>query len=351
MSVVKKIVLLHPQKQITVMQTKNDKVFIFAGRATKDLATRVAENYGIELGKSEVFQYADGEFQPSFEETIRGGIVFIIQSTIPPTDNLFELLMMIDAAKRASADKVVAVIPYYGFARQDRKDKPHVPIASKLIADMLQASGVDRVVTMDLHADQIQGFFNIPVDHLFGSSIFMPYIREALNVEDVMFASPDLGGSRRAGMYAKTMGNSFVMCYKHRNKPNEIGEMRLIGDVEGKDVILLDDIIDTGSTICKAAEIIKQNGAKSVRAMITHAVLSNGHKGDAIEKIENSVLEELVVSDTIPLRRQSPKIHVLPTDWLLAESIRCIVNYESIDNLYENTIHRKGIPHKLHNNN
>ena len=325
------------------MESKNDKVFIFAGRATKDLASRVAESYGIALGKSEVFQYADGEFQPSFEETIRGGIVFIIQSTIPPTDNLFELLMMIDAAKRASAQKVIAVIPYYGFARQDRKDKPHVPIASKLIADMLTAAGVDRIVTMDLHADQIQGFFNIPVDHLFGSSLFMPYIREALDVDDVMFASPDLGGSRRAGMYAKTMGNSFVMCYKHRNKPNEIGEMRLIGDVKGKDVILLDDIIDTGSTICKAAGIIKESGAKSVRAMITHPVLS----GNAIEKIEASALEELVVSDTIPLKRNSEKIHVLPTDWLLAEAIRCIVNYESIDNLYENTIHRKGIPHKL----
>ena len=325
------------------MESKNDKVFIFAGRATKDLAARVAESYGIPLGRSEVFQYADGEFQPSFEETIRGGIVFIIQSTIPPTDNLFELLMMIDAAKRASAQKVIAVIPYYGFARQDRKDKPHVPIASKLIADMLTAAGVDRVVSMDLHADQIQGFFNIPVDHLFGSSIFMPYIRETLDVDDVMFASPDLGGSRRAGMYAKTMGNSFVMCYKHRNKPNEIGEMRLIGDVKDKHVILLDDIIDTGSTICKAAGIIKDSGAKSVRAMITHPVLS----GNAIEKIEASALEELVVSDTIPLKRQSDKIHVLPTDWLLAEAIRCIVNYSSIDNLYENTIHRKGIPHRV----
>ena len=326
------------------METKkNDKVFIFAGRATKDLATRVAESYGIPLGKSEVFQYADGEFQPSFEETIRGGIVFIIQSTIPPTDNLFELLMMIDAAKRASADKVVAVIPYYGFARQDRKDKPHVPIASKLIADMLQASGVDRVVTMDLHADQIQGFFNIPVDHLFGSSIFMPYIREVLNVEDVMFASPDLGGSRRAGMYAKTMGNSFVMCYKHRNKPNEIGEMRLIGDVKDKHVILLDDIIDTGTTICKAAAIIKESGAKSVRAMITHPVLS----GNAIEKVEASELEELVVADTIPLKRASSKIHVLSCDWLLAEAIRRVVNYESLDNLYESTLHHKGVIHRM----
>ncbi len=321
------------------MQT-SDKVFIFAGRATKELAGEVAKNYGIELGKSAVFQYADGEFQPSYEESIRGGIVFIIQSTIPPTDNLFELLMMVDAARRASAQKVIAVIPYYGFARQDRKDKPHVPIASKLIADMLMAAGVDRVVTMDLHADQIQGFFNIPVDHLFGSSIFMPYLRSLdLPTEDVVFASPDMGGSKRASVYAKTMDNSFVICYKHRNKPNEIGEMRLLGDVKGKHVILVDDIIDTGTTICKAAEIIKAEGAKSVRAMITHPVLS----GNAIEKIENSVMEELVVTDTIPLKRESSKIHVLSTAWLLAEALHRIVSHESIDNLYETTIHSKGI--------
>ena len=322
---------------------KTDKVFIFSGRATENLARRVAEIYGTELGKSVVFQYADGEFQPSYEQSIRGGVVFIIQSTMPPTDNLFELLMMVDAAKRASAQKIIAVVPYYGFARQDRKDKPHVPIASKLIADMLMAAGVDRVITMDLHADQIQGFFNIPVDHLYGSSLFMPYIREKFEPEDVMFASPDMGGSKRAGMYAKTLNNSFCICYKHRNKPNEIAEMRLIGDVRDKNVILLDDIIDTGSTICKAAGIIMENGAKSVRAMITHPVLS----GNAIDKIEASCLEELVVSDTIPLKRESPKIHVLPCDWLLAEAIRRVVNYESLDYLYETTSHHKGVIHKL----
>ncbi len=318
-----------------------DKVFIFSGRATEVLARKVAENYGTELGKSAIFQYADGEFQPSYEQTVRGGIVCIVQSTIPPTDNLFELLMMVDAAKRASAEKVIAVIPYYGFARQDRKDKPHVPIASKLIADMLQAAGVDRVITMDLHADQIQGFFNIPMDHLFGSSLFMPYIRSLeIPTDDVLFASPDMGGSKRASVYAKTLDNGFVVCYKHRNKPNEIGEMRLIGEVEGKHVILLDDIIDTGTTICKAADIIKEAGAKSVRAMITHPVLS----GNAIEKVENSALEELVVTDTIPLKRTSSKIHVLSCAWLFAEAIRRVVNYESIDNLYETTIHRKGLP-------
>ncbi len=305
------------------------------------MARKVAENYGTELGKSAVFQYADGEFQPSYEQTVRGGIVCIVQSTIPPTDNLFELLMMVDAAKRASAEKVIAVIPYYGFARQDRKDKPHVPIASKLIADMLQAAGVDRVITMDLHADQIQGFFNIPMDHLFGSSLFMPYIRSLeIPTDDVLFASPDMGGSKRASVYAKTLNNGFVVCYKHRNKPNEIGEMRLIGEVEGKHVILLDDIIDTGTTICKAADIIKEAGAKSVRAMITHPVLS----GNAIEKVENSALEELVVTDTISLKRTSSKIHVLSCAWLFAEAIRRVVNYESIDNLYETTIHRKGLP-------
>ena len=334
---------MHTQNATIMGEKINDKVFIFAGRATRDLATNIAEKYGIELGKSSVFQYADGEFQPSFEESVRGGIVFCIQSTIPPTDNLFELLMMIDAARRASADKVVAVIPYYGFARQDRKDKPHVPIAAKMIANMLTAAGVNRVVTMDLHADQIQGYFDIPVDHLFGSSLFMPYIRDTFNIEDVIFASPDLGGSRRAGQYAKTLGNSFVMCYKHRNKPNEIGEMRLIGDVAGKHVILLDDIIDTGSTICKAASIIKENGAKSVRAMITHPVLS----GQAIEKVEASELEELVVTDSIPLKRTSDKIHVLSCDWLFAEALNRIVKHESIDNLYETTIHRKGVPFKM----
>ena len=334
---------MHTQNATIMGEKINDKVFIFAGRATRDLATNIAEKYGIELGKSSVFQYADGEFQPSFEESVRGGIVFCIQSTIPPTDNLFELLMMIDAARRASADKVVAVIPYYGFARQDRKDKPHVPIAAKMIANMLTAVGVNRVVTMDLHADQIQGYFDIPVDHLFGSSLFMPYIRDTFNIEDVIFASPDLGGSRRAGQYAKTLGNSFVMCYKHRNKPNEIGEMRLIGDVAGKHVILLDDIIDTGSTICKAASIIKENGAKSVRAMITHPVLS----GQAIEKVEASELEELVVTDSIPLKRTSDKIHVLSCDWLFAEALNRIVKHESIDNLYETTIHRKGVPFKM----
>ncbi|MCF0212007.1 MAG: ribose-phosphate pyrophosphokinase [Bacteroidales bacterium] len=318
--------------------SSKDKVFIFSGRATKDLATKVAKNFGIDLGKSTVFEYADGEFQPSFEESIRGGVVFLIQSTIPPTDNLFELLMMIDAAKRASADKIIAVIPYFGFARQDRKDKPHVPIASKLCATMIQAAGADRIVTMDLHADQIQGFFDIPVDHLYGSSLFMPYLRNLDIPEgELLFASPDMGGSKRASVYAKTMNNGFVVCYKHRNKPNEIGEMRLIGDVAGKHVVILDDIIDTGTTICKAAQIIKEAGAKSVRAMITHPVLS----GNAIEKVEASALEELVVTDTIPLKRESSKIKVLHTAKLLALALERIVNHTSINDLYETTLQEK----------
>ncbi len=331
---------MQTQKRNKMQSSNNDQVCIFSGRVTENLARRIAENYGTEIGKSIVFQYADGEFQPSFEQTVRGRKVFIVQSTIPPTDNLFELLMMIDAAKRASAKKVVAVVPYYGFARQDRKDKPHIPITAKLIADMLTAAGVDRIVTMDLHADQIQGFFNLPVDHLFGSSLFMPYIRSLdIPIDDILFASPDLGGSKRAGTYAKTLGNGFVMCYKQRNKPNEIGIMKLIGEVEGKHVILLDDIVDTGNTMIKAAQLIKDNGAKSVRAMITHPVLS----GNAIDNVESSCLEELVVSDTIPLRRTSPKIRVLSTAWLFAEAIRRIVNYESIDDLYETTIHHKGV--------
>ena len=324
------------------MPEKNSYM-VFSGTATKYLAERICQSLGCPLGQLLITKFSDGEFAVSYEESIRGRDVFLVQSTFPNSDNLMELLLMIDAAKRASAEKIIAVIPYYGFARQDRKDKPHVPIASKVIADMIQAAGADRVICMDLHADQIQGFFNIPVDHLYGSSLFMPYIREKFDIEDVMFASPDMGGSKRAGMYAKTLNNSFVICYKHRNKPNEIGEMRLIGDVTDRHVILLDDIIDTGSTICKAAGIIMESGAKSVRAMITHPVLS----GNAIEKVENSALEELVTTDTIPLKRQSDKIRVLSCDWLLAEAIRRVVYYESLDNLYETNIHLKGVIHRM----
>lgn len=331
------------------MQTNipKDSVAIFTGRATSYLAKDIANIYGKPIGDSQVLQYADGEFQPSFEENIRGRDVFIIQSTFAPADNLMELLMYVDAAKRASAKRIIAVIPYFGFARQDRKDKPRVPITAKLVADILTAVGVTRVITIDLHADQIQGFFNVPVDHLYASSIFIPYLRglasESFNLDDVLFASPDVGGTKRASEYAKKLGCGFVMCYKQRNKPNEIGTMQLIGDVSGKHVILVDDIVDTGSTLCKAAEVIKTKGAKSVRAMITHPVLS----GDAVEKIENSQMEELIVTDTIPLKQISSKIRALSVAPIFAEAIRRVEFNESIADFYEMAISKKGLTIKF----
>lgn len=331
------------------MQTNipKDSVAIFTGRATSYLAKDIANIYGKPIGDSQVLQYADGEFQPSFEENIRGRDVFIIQSTFAPADNLMELLMYVDAAKRASAKRIIAVIPYFGFARQDRKDKPRVPITAKLVADILTAVGVTRVITIDLHADQIQGFFNVPVDHLYASSIFIPYLRglasESFNLDDVLFASPDVGGTKRASEYAKKLGCGFVMCYKQRNKPNEIGTMQLIGDVSGKHVILVDDIVDTGNTLCKAAEVIKTKGAKSVRAMITHPVLS----GDAVEKIENSQMEELIVTDTIPLKQISSKIRALSVAPIFAEAIRRVEFNESIADFYEMAISKKGLTIKF----
>ncbi|MDR1006740.1 MAG: ribose-phosphate pyrophosphokinase [Bacteroidales bacterium] len=324
--------------------TKKEPAVLFSGRATSYLAKEIACNYGQELGQSTVFQYADGEFQPCYEQNIRGCDVFIIQSTFAPSDNLLELLMLVDAAKRASAKRIVAVIPYFGFARQDRKDKPRVPIAAKMIADLLQAAGVSRIITMDLHADQIQGFFDIPVDHLLASSIFIPYLREVENIDDLLFASPDVGGTKRASQYAKTLGTGFVMCYKQRTKPNEIGTMQLIGEVKDKNVILVDDIIDTGSTLCKAAELIMDSGARSVKAMITHPVLS----GNAIEKIETSAISELLITDSIPLKRASKKIKVLSSADLFAEAIHRVENYESLANLYEIAVARKGIATKFH---
>lgn len=306
------------------------KIQIFGGRASQYLAEKISESYGMELGKVTVTEFSDGEFQPSFEENIRGNDVFIVQSTFPPTENLFELLMLVDAAKRASAKNIVAVMPYFGYARQDRKDKPRVSIASKLIANLLVTAGVTRVITLDLHADQIQGFFDLPVDHLYASSIFIPYLKE-LNLESLTFASPDVGGTRRVGSYAKFFHTDFVICYKQRSKPNEIGRMALVGDVEGRDVILLDDIIDTAGTLCKAAGIIMENGARSVRALVTHPILS----GKAIENLEKSVLDEVVVSDTIPLKQESPKIKVLTTAHLFAEVIRRVRKKESISSLFK----------------
>ncbi|HPS74576.1 MAG TPA: ribose-phosphate pyrophosphokinase [Bacteroidales bacterium] len=306
------------------------KIQIFGGRASSYLAEKIAESYGMELGKVTVTQFSDGEFQPSYEVNIRGNDVYIVQSTFPPSENIMELLMLVDAARRASAKNIIAVIPYFGYARQDRKDKPRVSIASKLFANLLITAGVTRVITLDLHADQIQGFFDVPVDHLYASSIFIPYIKE-LGLENLTFASPDVGGTRRVGSYAKYFQTDFVICYKHRNKPNEISTMSLVGDVEGRNVVLLDDIADTAGTLSRAAAIIMENGARSVRAMVTHPILS----GKAYEVIENSLLEELVVTDTIPLKRESPKIKVLTTAHLFAEVIRRVRKKESISSLFK----------------
>jgi len=312
------------------MPKANKFVSIFGGRATHYLAEKIADYYGCELGKIEVFAFSDGEFQPSFDENIRGRDVFIVQSTFPPADNLLELLMLIDAARRASAKNIVAVIPYFGLARQDRKDRPRVTIASKLVANLLTAAGVTRLVTIDLHADQIQGFFDVPVDHLYASSIFIPYIKK-LNLPKLTMASPDTGGTRRAASYAKVLGTDFVICYKQRAKPNEVAKMALVGDVKGRDIILVDDIIDTGGSITKAAGLMMEKGANSVRAFCTHPVFS----GKAYEMIENSPFAEVVVTDTIPLKQKSSKITVLSTASLFAEVIKRVENYESISSLFK----------------
>jgi ribose-phosphate pyrophosphokinase len=307
----------------------NNQVSIFSGRASRYLAEKIAESYGKELGKSLVTVFSDGEFQPSFEESIRGKDVFIVQSTFPPSDNIMELLMMVDAARRASARKIIAIIPYYGYARQDRKDKSRVSIASKLIANLLTNTGVNRLITIDLHADQIQGFFDIPVDHMFASNLFVPYIK-SLNLENLMLASPDTGGTRRAAAYAKALNTGFAICYKQRSKPNVVEQMQLIGDVEGKDVVLLDDIIDTAGTITKAAELVMENGANSVRAFATHPIFS----GNAYDKISKSPFVEVVVTDTIPLKQNCEKVTVVSTADLFAEVINRVENFESISSMF-----------------
>jgi ribose-phosphate pyrophosphokinase len=289
------------------------------------LAEQVAKIYGVALGDVNVMEFSDGEFQPSFEETVRGQDVFIIQSTMPPSDNLFELLLMVDAAKRASARKIIAVIPYFGFARQDRKDKPRVAIGAKLVANMLMAAGVDRLMTMDLHADQIQGFFEVPVDHLFASTIFFDELNK-LNNGNLIMAAPDAGGAKRANSYAKKLDVGLAICHKQRKKANEVAEMTVIGDVAGKDVILIDDMCDTAGTLTKAADLFIEKGAKSVRAFCTHAVLS----GPAYDRINASKLTELIVTDTIPLRQHSDKIRVVTVADLFADVIRRMVNNESI---------------------
>jgi ribose-phosphate pyrophosphokinase len=302
---------------------------IFACSQSIVLAEKIAAAFGMPLGNVITSHYSDGEFQPSFEESVRGSRVFIIGSTFPNSDNLMEMLLMIDAAKRASARHVTAVLPYFGWARQDRKDKPRVPIAAKLVAKMLETAGATRIITMDLHADQIQGFFEKPVDHLFASTIFLPYLR-SLNLENLTIASPDMGGSKRAYAYSKFLESDVVICYKQREKANVISYMELIGDVTGKNVVLVDDMVDTAGTLTKAADVMMERGALSVRAICTHAILS----GDAYEKIENSKLIELIVTDSIPLKKESNKIKVLTCSKLVADVMISVNTNNSISSKF-----------------
>lgn len=304
-------------------------VNIFSGEGSRYLAEKIATAYGKPLGKVTIKHFMDGEYQPCFEETIRGNDVFLIQSTNPPADNIFELLLLIDAAKRASAKRVVALIPYFGFARQDRKDKPRVSIGAKLITNLLVAAGVDRIITMDLHSDQIQGFVDIPVDHLYASSIFVPYLKK-MNLPNLTMASPDTGGTKRAAAYAKFLNTDLVICFKHREVANQVASLRIIGDVKGKDIVLVDDIIDTADTITKAADLMMEMGASSVRAVCTHAVFS----GNAVEKIEKSSLTEVLVTDTLN-REQKGKITVLSTAEIFADVIKRVHKNKSISTHFE----------------
>ncbi len=307
------------------------KIKFFAGRGSKYLAQKIAECYGTTLGNSDVLEFSDGEFQPCFNESIRGCTVFIIQSTFPPTDNLMELLMMVDAARRASAYKVVAVMPYFGWARQDRKDRPRVPIGAKLVANMLSAAGADRVMTMDLHADQIQGFFEVPVDALYATGIFIPYI-QSLAIDNLSIAAPDMGGAKRASAYAKALGTPIIISHKERAKANVVGSMTAIGEVEGRNIIIVDDMIDTAGTICMAANMLIDKGASSVRAAITHPVLS----GAAYERINQSALQEVIVSNTIPLNEFEDlhKFTQLSVAAIFADVIERVYNYKSISSIF-----------------
>ncbi|QMU62977.1 MAG: ribose-phosphate diphosphokinase [Flavobacteriaceae bacterium] len=302
---------------------------LFACKHSRELAEKIAKAYGVELGKVKTSHFSDGEFQPALEESVRGRRVFIIGSTFPNADNLMEMLLVLDASKRASARHITAVIPYFGWARQDRKDKPRVAIGAKLVANLLQAAGATRIMTMDLHADQIQGFFEKPVDHLYASTIFMPYINN-LNLKNLTIASPDMGGSKRAYAYSKYLHSDVVICYKQRKKANVISHMELIGEVKGKNVILVDDMIDTGGTLTKAAYLMIERGALSVRAICTHAILS----GDAYQKIENSKLTELIVSDTIPLKKSTSKIKVVSCALLFADVMQKVQENTSISDQF-----------------
>ncbi|MEZ5105120.1 MAG: ribose-phosphate pyrophosphokinase [Draconibacterium sp.] len=308
--------------------TKNS-LKIFTGRATRHLTEKICDSLDIDLGQSSCPVFADGEFEPCYEETIRGSHVFIVQSTPPPAENLLELLLMIDAAKRASAYKIIAVIPYFGYARQDRKDKPRVSIGAKLMADLLSVAGVDRVITMDLHADQIQGFFDVPVDHLYASALFVPFI-EKMGLENVVVASPDVGGTKRANTYAKMLETEMVICHKTRAKANEVHNMTVIGDVKDKDVIIVDDMIDTAGTITKAANLMKKVGARSVRAFAAHGLLS----GPAVERIEKSELEAVYFTDSIQIKIESSKIKYITVADAFAEAIKRVYKNQSISSLY-----------------
>jgi ribose-phosphate pyrophosphokinase len=301
----------------------------FAGTQSKYLGEMIARSYGTDLGKTIVTRFSDGEFQTRYDESVRGCTVFIIQSTFPPSDNLFELLLLIDAAKRASAYKVVAVIPYFGFARQDRKDKPRAAIGAKLVANLLIAAGVDRIVTMDLHADQIQGFFDVPVDHLYASYLFVPYIK-SLNLDDIAIAAPDMGGTKRANAYSRFLNTDMIICYKVRKQANVVEDIKVIGLVEGKNVVIVDDMIDTAGTVCLAADMIMSEGAKSVRVCATHPVLS----GDSIEKIEKSKIVEIAVTDTIPFNHECKKIKILSVADIFADVINKVYNYQSISTTF-----------------
>lgn len=302
---------------------------IFSGTKSHYLAEQICKDLGVELGKMNIQHFADGEFEVSFEESIRGCEVFLVQSTFPNTDNLMELLLMIDAAKRASAKSIIAVVPYFGWARQDRKDKPRVSIAAKLVADLLSTAGIDRLITMDLHADQIQGFFDVPVDHLYASSCFIPYI-QSLKLENLVIATPDVGGAKRANSYAKYLNAPLVLCHKQRAKANVVENMTIIGDVQGKDVVLVDDMVDTAGTITKAANLMMENGANSVRALASHAIMSD----PASKRVDESALQEMIFTDSIPFTKECKKATIISISELFAETINRVHSNESISSSY-----------------